>query len=60
MDDHEYILIFYQLFIEWLVLHSFVDRMIVYPFTALFGIYLATYYRAKLNWTENKKALYEN
>lgn len=46
--------------IEWLVLHSFVDRMIVYPFTALFGIYLATYYRAKLNWTENKKALYEN
>ena len=46
--------------IEWLVLHSFVDRMIVYPFTALFGIYLATYYRAKLNWTEDKKALYEN
>jgi hypothetical protein len=33
--------------------------MIVYPFTALFGIYLATYYRAKLNGTENKKALYE-
>ena len=45
--------------IEWLVLHSFVDRMIVYPFTALFWIYLATYYRAKLNGTENKKALYE-
>ena len=45
--------------IEWLVLHSFVDRMIVYPFTALFGIYLATYYRAKLNGTENKKTLYE-
>ena len=45
--------------IEWLVLHSFVDRMIVYPFTALFGIYLATYYRAKLNWAENKKALYQ-
>ena len=44
--------------IEWLVLHSFVDRMIVYPFTALFGIYLASYYRAKLYGTENKKALY--
>jgi O-antigen ligase len=45
--------------IEWLVLHSFVDRMIVYPFIALFGIYYASYYRAKLYGTENKKALYE-
>ena len=44
--------------IEWLVLHSFVDRMIVYPFTALFGVYLATYYRAKLNWTKDIKPLY--
>ena len=43
--------------IEWLVLHSFVDRMIVYPFTALFGIYLATYYRAKLYGTKDNKAL---
>ena len=43
--------------IEWLVLHSFVDRMIVYPFTALFWIYLATYYRAKLYGTKDNKAL---
>ena len=43
--------------IEWLVLHSFVDRMIVYPFTALFGMYLASYYRAKLYWTKDNKAL---
>ena len=43
--------------IEWLVLHSFVDRMIVYPFTALFGMYLASYYRAKLYWTKENKAL---
>ena len=45
--------------IEWFVLHSFVDRMIVYPFMALFGIYYASYYRAKLYWTKNNKALYE-
>ncbi len=43
--------------IEWLVLHSFVDRMIVYPFTALFWIYLATYYRAKLYGTKDNKTL---
>lgn len=29
--------------IEWFVLHSFVDRMIVYPFMALFGIIYALY-----------------
>lgn len=29
--------------IEWLVLHSFVDRMIVYPFMALFWITYALY-----------------
>jgi len=29
--------------IEWLVLHSFVDRMIVYPFMTLFGIMYAIY-----------------
>ncbi len=41
--------------IEWLVLHSFVDRMIVYPYTALFGIYLATYYKMKLySWKVGK------
>lgn len=45
--------------IEWFVLHSFVDRMIVYPFTALFGIYLASYYRAKLYGTKENKALCE-
>ena len=32
--------------IEWLVLHSFVDRMIVYPFMALFGIVYALYYKS--------------
>jgi|GEM_PF-4845826 len=34
--------------IEGLVLHSFVDRMIVYPFMALFGIAFAVYYKNKL------------
>lgn len=43
--------------IEGLVLHSFVDRMIVYPFVALFGIYYASYYRAKLYGTKENKAL---
>ncbi len=33
--------------IEWIVLHSFIDRMIVYPFVALFGIYYAIYYKEK-------------
>ena len=33
--------------IEWIVLHSFVDRMIVYPFVALFGVYYAIYYKEK-------------
>jgi hypothetical protein len=33
--------------IEWLVLHSFVDRMIVYPFMTLFGIVYAWYIRHK-------------
>jgi len=45
--------------IEWLVLHSFVDRMIVYPFVALFGIYYASYHRAKLYGTKDNKALIE-
>ena len=45
--------------IEWLVLHSFVDRMIVYPFVALFGMYYASYYRAKLYGTKENKALFE-
>lgn len=31
--------------IEWIVLHSFVDRMIVYPFMALFGLAYALYYK---------------
>lgn len=31
--------------IEWLVLHSFVDRMVVYPFMALFGIAYAVYWK---------------
>lgn len=29
--------------IEWFVLHSFVDRMIVYPFMAMFGLAYALY-----------------
>ena len=33
--------------IEWLVLHSFVDRMIVYPFTALFAIAYGLYMKEK-------------
>jgi O-antigen ligase len=33
--------------VEWLVLHSFVDRMIVYPFMALFGITYALYVKEK-------------
>lgn len=33
--------------IEWMVLHSFVDRMIVYPFMTLFGIYYAVYSKEK-------------
>lgn len=32
--------------IEWLFLHSFVDRMIVYPFMALFGITYALYLKS--------------
>ncbi len=39
--------------IEWLVLHSFVDRMVVYPFVALFGMYYAIYYKEK-NHLESK------
>ena len=46
----------FGLSIEWFVLHSFVDRMIVYPFMALFGIayalYLKSLHKANL---ENKK-----
>jgi hypothetical protein len=37
----------FWLSIEWMVLHSFVDRMIVYPFVALFGMYYAIYYKEK-------------
>lgn len=37
----------FWLSVEWLVLHSFIDRMIVYPFTALFGICLALYMGSK-------------
>ena len=33
--------------IEWFVLHSFVDRMIVYPFTALFAIAYGLYLKEK-------------
>jgi O-antigen ligase len=33
--------------IEWLVLHSFVDRMIVYPFMALFAIAYGLYIKEK-------------
>jgi hypothetical protein len=33
--------------IEGLVLHSFVDRMIVYPFMALFGMTFAAYRKNK-------------
>lgn len=37
----------FGLSIEWLVLHSFVDRMIVYPFVTLFAIYYASFYQEK-------------
>ncbi|HKL44469.1 MAG TPA: O-antigen ligase family protein [Candidatus Absconditabacterales bacterium] len=39
----------FGLSIEGLVLHSFVDRMIVYPFVSLFGVYYAIYYKEKNN-----------
>ena len=35
--------------IEWLVLHSFVDRMIVYPFMALFAIAYGLYIKERKN-----------
>jgi len=38
--------------IEGLVLHSFVDRMIVYPFMALFGIAYAVYIKFRLRSSE--------
>ncbi len=37
----------FGLSIEWFVLHSFVDRMIVYPFVVLFGMYYAIFYKEK-------------
>ena len=37
----------FWLSIEWMVLHSFVDRMIVYPFVVLLGLYYAVYYKEK-------------
>jgi len=37
----------FGLSIEWMVLHSFVDRMIVYPFMTLFGICYAIYFKEK-------------
>jgi hypothetical protein len=48
--SHSWILIGFSLgllwlAIEWLVLHSFVDRMIVYPFMAMFGLAYALYYK---------------
>ena len=47
---HSWIIIWFALWlfglaIEWLVLHSFVDRMIVYPFMAMFGLAYALYYK---------------
>jgi len=47
---HSWIIIWFALgllglAIEWLVLHSFVDRMIVYPFMAMFGLVYALYYK---------------
>lgn len=47
---HSWIIIWFALglfglAIEWLVLHSFVDRMIVYPFMAMFGLAYALYYK---------------
>ena len=32
--------------VEWFVLHSFVDRMIVYPFMAIFGLTYALYLKS--------------
>jgi len=37
----------FGLSIEGMVLHSFVDRMIVYPFVTLFAIYYAIYFKEK-------------
>ncbi|HRX64286.1 MAG TPA: O-antigen ligase family protein [Candidatus Absconditabacterales bacterium] len=37
----------FGLSIEGFVLHSFVDRMIVYPFVVLFGMYYAIFYKEK-------------
>lgn len=35
--------------IEWMFLHSFVDRMIVYPFMAVFGLTYALYLKSLTN-----------
>lgn len=35
--------------IEWMFLHSFVDRMIVYPFMAVFGVTYALYLKSLTN-----------
>ena len=39
----------FGLSIEWFVLHSFVDRMIVYPFMAIFGLTYALYLKSLIN-----------
>ncbi len=39
----------FGLSIEWMVLHSFVDRMIVYPFVSLFAVYYANYHKNTLS-----------
>lgn len=46
--------------IQWLVLHSFVDRMIVYPYTALFGMAYAIYCKSlnSKKEMEQKKLLF--
>lgn len=43
--------------IEWLVLHSFVDRMIVYPFTALFAIAYGLYVKEKHTHNHQTKVI---
>jgi O-antigen ligase len=39
----------FGLTIEWIFLHSFVDRMIVYPFMAIFGLAYALYLKSLTN-----------
>ncbi|MEI6673131.1 MAG: hypothetical protein WCL02_07615 [bacterium] len=41
-----------------MVLHSFVDRMIVYPFMALFAIAYGLYIKEKRSYNDHQKKLF--